>query len=126
MKTKQRVRQRKNNRFMGGEELLHKATKGWKFKVDNKLRGAFGETDFDTKTVTINKKKHKDKKMLVRERVYNRLPNGTESILDTINHELGHVVNPKASEGIVEKKAKGSVKKLSPRQKKKLYGLFDK
>lgn len=114
-----------NNRHLSGKELLEKGMnpRKWKFKVDNKLRGAYGETNFDTKTVLINKKKHKDKKMLARERKYHRLHDGTESIIDTIEHELGHVRNPKASEAKVEKDATRRVKKMSPTQKKKTYAL---
>lgn len=114
-----------NNRHLNTEDLLSKGMnpKQWKFKTDNKLRGAYGETNFDTKTVLINKKKHKDKKMLKSERRYNRLPDGTESILDTIEHEKGHILKPKATERQVEKSAKTRVKKMSPQQKKKAYAL---
>lgn len=114
-----------NNRHLSGLDLLTKGMnpKRWKFRVDNKLRGAYGQTDFDTKTVLINKKKHKDKKMLAKERKYHRLPDGTESIIDTIEHELGHVRNPKASEAKVEKAATRRVAKMSPAQKKKTYAL---
>lgn len=117
-----------NNRHLSTEDLLSKGMnpKRWKFRTDNKLRGAYGETNFDTKTVLINKKKHKDKKMLAKERRYNRLPDGTESILDTIEHEAGHIRNPKATERQVEKSAQSRVKKMSPQQKKKSYAMVKK
>lgn len=117
-----------NNRHLSDKELLQKGMnpRRWKFKVDNKLKGAYGETNFDTKTVLINKKKHKDKKMLKNERRYHRLPDGTESIIDTIEHELGHVRNPKATERQVEKSATRRVAKMSPTQKKKTYALLKK
>lgn len=117
------MRQRKNNRFMSGEELLHKATGGWKFKTDNKMRGAFGETNFDTKTIKINKKKHTNKKMLARERRYKRNPDGSESMLNTLVHELEHVSDPSASEKKVGKRAAKLAPKLSPRVKKRIYRL---
>lgn len=115
-----------NNRHLSNGDLLDKGMnpKRWKFKVDNKLRGAYGQTDFDTKTVLINKKKHKNKKMLAKERKYHRLPDGTESILDTIEHEKGHILKPKASETKVETAATKRVAKMSPRQKKKAYALL--
>lgn len=117
-----------NNRHLKATELLEKGMnpKRWKFKVDNKLKGAYGETNFDTKTVLINKKKHKDKKALKNERRYHRLPDGTESILDTIEHERGHILKPKASEAKVEKAATRRVAKMSPAQKKKAYALLKK
>lgn len=112
---------------MSDSDLLTKGMnpKRWKFKVDNKLRGAYGQTDFDTKTVLINKKKHKDKKMLAKERKYHRLPDGTESIIDTIEHELGHIRKPKASERQVEKNATKRVAKMSTRAKQKTYALLN-
>lgn len=107
-------------------KAFSKKKKGWKFKTDNKLRGAFGETDFAKKTVRINKKKHVDKKALARERRYNRLKNGHESMLDTIAHELDHVAKPNATERATAKHAKQGIKKLSTRKKRKLYRLFEK
>lgn len=116
-----------NNRHLSSDDLLSKGMnpKRWKFKVDNKLRGAYGQTDFATKTVLINKKKHKDKKMLAKERKYHRLPDGTESIIDTIEHELGHIRKPNASEGAVEKSATKRVARMSPRAKQKTYALLN-
>lgn len=106
---------------MTGMELLHKATGGWKFETDNKLRGAFAETDFNKKLVRINKKKHTDPNALKRERRYARNKNGSESILDSLVHEMGHIANPKASEKKVEKQAKKLTKKMSTRIKKRIY-----
>lgn len=115
--------QRKNNRHMGGEELLHKATGGWRYKTDNKLRGAFAETDFAKKTIRLNKKKHKAKRSFSGER---KNPDGTESLLNTIVHEREHVRDPKATEKQVRKRARLKLKKMSTRQKQKAYRLFDK
>lgn len=108
------------------QKAFAKKKKGWKFKTNNKLRGAYGQTNFDTKVVQINKKKHKDKKALKKERRYNTLKDGTESVLDTIAHELGHVANPKAGERKVAKRAKKGIRKLSTRMKRKLYRAFSK
>lgn len=108
------------------QKAFAKKKKGWKFTTNNKLRGAYGETNFNKKTVQINKKKHKNKKALQKERRYNTLKDGTESILDTIGHELGHVANPNAGERKIAKRAKKGIKKLSTRAKKKMYRLFSK
>lgn len=119
--TKRRVPQRKNNRHMGGEEMLHKATKGWKYKTDNKLRGAFAETDFDTKTVRLNKKKHKP---AARVKHYQKNANGGESLINSIEHELLHIKHPNARERTVVKKTKVAVNRLSTHAKQKRYALF--
>lgn len=116
----------KNNRYMSGLDLLKKATApGWKYKTDNKMRGAYGETDFEKKTVRINKKKHTNKKALKTERRYNRNPDGSENMLDTIVHEMSHIANPKAGERKTEKRAKRITKKLSTRTKKRIYRLVE-
>lgn len=117
---KKRMRQRKNNRHMSGEELLHKATGGWKFKTDNKMKDAYGLTDFNKKVVKVSKKQHKNK----RARRYTAKPNGDEHLGKTILHELAHVAHPKAHEKTVEKAAKRAWPKLSPKLKKRAYARF--
>lgn len=115
-----------NNRHLSDKEKLRKGMnpKEWKFKVDNKLRGAFAETDFNKKLVRVNKKKHTDKKLLARERSYNRNPDGSESLLDSLVHEKEHINDPKASEHKVVKRAARKVAKMSTRQKRKTYALL--
>lgn len=116
------------NKNLSPSDLLAKGMnpKRWKYKTDNKMRGAFGETNFNTKTIRINKKKHTDKKLLAKERHYNRNPDGSEKIIDTIVHELEHKRDPKATEKQVVKRAKKKTAKMSTLQKKKIYALFNK
>lgn len=106
---------------MSGEELLHKATGGWRFKTNNKMRGAFAETDFSKKTVRLNKKIHKKGGSHDSEK---KNPDGSASMLNSIEHELQHIRDPKATEKQVRKRTRKSIKRLSPKQKKKRYALF--
>ena len=92
----------------------------WKYKTTNK-RGAFGETDFEKKTITINKKRHKSKN--VRKLTPNK--DGSENLLTTIAHEFAHKNHPKInSEKKIEKLARAMVSKMSPKRKAKLYRKF--
>ena len=126
MAAKRRLRQRKNNRHMTGEELLHKATGGWKFKTDNTLCGSYAETDFDKKLVRINKKKHTNKRLLARERSYHKNPDGSESMLDSLVHEMVHIADPKAGEKKTVRRAARIARKMSTREKKRVYALVRK
>lgn len=87
--------------------------KGWKMKR-GKVRGAFGETDYDRKVIKINKKAHKTGTMT-------RNPDGSESLLTTILHEVNHVRHPKKGERGVEKLARAMKSRMGPRQKAKYY-----
>lgn len=87
--------------------------KGWKMKRA-KVRGAFGETDYDKKVVKINKKRHEKGSMA-------RNPDGTENLLTTILHEINHVRYPKKSEKGVEKLAVAMKSRMSDKQKAKYY-----
>src|SRR4051812_44654562 len=91
--------------------------RGFKVKVNNKLRGAYGETDFDKRTITINKKKHGDKSL---KRI---TPNadGTENMLTTIVHEAMHVKHPQKGERAIEKLARAMVSRMPPRDKARYY-----
>lgn len=84
--------------------------------VDNKLRGAYAESDLDTGLVRVNKKRHSQKG-------YDRInPNkdGTENLASTVQHELLHFKHPKAHERTIRKKEKASMKRMSSRRKKEL------
>ena len=89
-------------------------------KVNNKLRGAFGQTDFKNGTVTIeiNKKLHKNKKVVT------RTPKKDRTLLNSIVHEELHAAHEKMHEDTVRKKARRKVSKLSKKQKKKLYQRY--
>lgn len=93
---------------------------GIKRIVDNKLKGAYGETDTHDKIVRINKKAHKRMDL---KRV-NKNPNGTESLVDTIVHEEMHAKHPKMHEKTVRKKAKKVVARLSQAQKRKVRNKY--
>ena len=98
----------------------------WKFLV-GKVKGdakAYGATDFDKKTITINKKYHKSK--------WNHKPdvrknkNGTANITDTIRHELDHRKHPRMTEKGIRKLTRKQMKKMGRKQKKKLLSKFNK
>lgn len=84
---------------------------------DNRMRGAYGETDFEKKTIRINKKAHKRKS---RKKI-NPNKNGFESLIDTIAHELTHVRHPNMREKNVRKKTAAGIKKMGNKIKKRLY-----
>lgn len=86
---------------------MAKKVKKWKRVVDNKMRWQ-GDTDLEKKVVRVNKKKSKKK-------------SGRGGVIDTIVHEEMHVTHPKMHEKTVYKKTKKKVKRLTPKQKKKLY-----
>lgn len=96
--------------------------KGWKYVVNNKLRGAYGQIDYAKKKIEINKKKHRkgsDAKRIT--------PNkdGSEKMLMTMQHELVHKSHPKKGEKGVEKLARAMVSKMSPKKKAKIYSKFN-
>ena len=79
---------------------------GIKFKVDNKLRGAYGEANMHTGVVRINKKYHK---------------RDSEKLIDTLTHEQMHFDHPKMHEKTVRKLTPKKVKKMKKGEKNKLY-----
>ena len=90
-------------------------------KIDNKLRGAYGETDLERGVIRINKARHQNKK-------YKRInPNkdGSEKLYGTIYHEETHAKHPKLTEREVLKREKHFVKSGSKKQKAKLYKLYN-
>lgn len=91
---------------------------GFKVKTDNKLRGAFGETDLDKKVIRINKKRHR-----ANAPVKHLTPNkdGSENLLTTIVHEGIHAKQPNKKENSVEKLARAMVSRMSPKQKSRYY-----
>jgi hypothetical protein len=73
-----------------------KIYKGYRFKKDNKMRGAYGDWDGDKKIVRINKKLHKNNK---------------KRLANTIIHEKMHINHPKMWEKTVAKKTSRIIKK---------------
>lgn len=84
--------------------------------VDNKLRGAYAESDLDTGLVRVNKKRHFQKGF---KRV-NPAKDGHEDLASTVQHELLHFKHPKAHEKTIRKMEKSTMKRMSPRRKKQL------
>lgn len=99
--------------------MSHTSRQKYKYAVDNKL-GSFGETDLEKGTVKINKKLHaKAKKNPAR---YGLSKEDT-SLLNTIAHEKMHTEHPKMHERTVRKNTRVALRKMAPKQKKKLYTL---
>lgn len=96
--------------------------KGWTNKVDDKMRGAYGETDFANRTIRINKKKSKTSPMY--KRPVNKGATKYPDVLGTIVHEEFHKNNPNATEKETRKAERRLVKRMSPAQKKKAYSRF--
>lgn len=91
---------------------------GFAVRIDNRLRGAFGETDLSKRTIRINKKKH-SRTAQVKHLTPNK--DGSENILTTLVHEGIHAKNPKKKEGPVEKLARAMVSKMSTKTKARYY-----
>lgn len=78
----------------------------WNYKVNNKLRGSYGEIDYKKRVISINKTLHKKDK---------------EDIIDTITHEEMHRKHPKMHEKTVRKETPKVVSKMSNKSKARLY-----
>lgn len=89
-------------------------------KIDNKLRGAYAESDLGKGTIRINKKRHFQKGY---KRV-NPTKDGHENMTSTLAHELLHFTHPKATEKEIRKKEKSTMKRMSPQRKKKLLSYL--
>jgi len=94
----------------------------WKYKIDNKMRGAYGETDYDTKTIRINRKAHK--KDTAHKKWSKSIPKKDRTLLNTIVHEFMHKDHPKMHEKTVRKETRKKIERLSPAQKKAFYAKF--
>lgn len=90
--------------------------KKWKYKIDNKLRGAFGETDLDNKVIRVNAKKHKKKG-------YN-IPKKDNSVINTMVHEDLHKKHPRMTEKMVRKLTRTKLATMGPAQKARLRSKF--
>lgn len=88
--------------------------------VDNKLRGAYAESDLNKGTIRVNKKRHFNKKY----KRINPTKDGHESLTSTVQHELLHFKHPKATEKEVRKMEKSTMKTMGPKRKKQLLGLL--
>ena len=103
-------------------EKEKKEGKKYKKVVDNKMKGAYGETDFEKKQIRINKKRHAKGKPHDKRTKKNR--DGSASIIDTIVHEEMHAKHPKMKERTVRKLTPKKVLKMSVEAKKKKYSQY--
>lgn len=103
-------------------KAMRSKPKHWTRVVDNKMRGAYGETNFDTKTIRINKKKMKKAPMY--SRPVNPGATAYPEVLGTIVHEEAHRKDPKATEKEIRKRERKLVTTMTPKQKKKAYSRF--
>ena len=94
--------------------------KDYTIKVDNKLRGAYGETDTTKRVIRINKKMHKRKN----DSSVKKNPDGSVNLLDTIVHEKMHAEHPKMHEKTVRKETRNKIASMSPKAKKRIYNLL--
>ncbi len=90
--------------------------KTWR-RVFGKVKGAFGETDFDKKVIKVDRSKHKNKAL------YN-VPKKDSSLINTLVHENMHAEYPKMTEKQVKKKTRTKLKKMGRKQKLKVYSQF--
>lgn len=79
-------------------------------KVNNKLRGALGVTDFQKRTIEVSKKKSKKA--------------GPGEVLKTIYHEELHMKHPNMKEKNVEAKTQRDVKKLPKALREAYYAKY--
>ncbi len=84
--------------------------------MDNKLRGAYAESDLSKGTIRVNVKRHTQSGY----KRINPTKEGNENLGSTIFHEKLHFKHPKATEKSIRKMEKKGYKKLSPKRKKQL------
>lgn len=111
-----------NNRNNGsqGKKLkkLSKVLKGYKKKIDNKSK-YFGVTDVNKKTIQINKSLSK-KELVSGAKNKHHYP----GVLDTEVHELNHALHPKMTEKTDYKITPKKIKKMTRKQKQRVYNKF--
>lgn len=83
---------------------------------DNKLKSAYGESDFDRNLIRVNVKKHSDPSL----KRINPLPDGNEDLASTVQHELLHFRHKKMKEKNIRKLEKKTVAHMGAGQKAKL------
>lgn len=88
------------------------------------MRGAYGETNFAKKTITINKRA--SKKDPLYKRPVNKGAKKYPDVLATAVHEEYHRTHPKATEKTTRKMERKIVKVMTPKQKQRIYGRFQK
>lgn len=94
----------------------------WVYKTDNKMRGDYGETDYEKKVIKVNKKLSKSKPMF--KHPLGKRKGKYPDVLGTMVHEERHRTHPHESEAQVLKHERKTVGKLTPKQKSRLYSKF--
>lgn len=84
--------------------------------VDNKLRGAYAESDLDKGTIRVNVKRHYAKGY----KRINPAKDGHEKIYSTVAHELLHFKHPTMTEGNIRKLEKKTTRHMSSKKKANL------
>src|SRR5258707_1126924 len=92
---------------LNGSDVI--GPKRWKRKVNNRLK-AWGETDFEKKTITIRKKAGKGQ-------VIGHIKNKPGNVLDSIVHEENHRKHPNMKENAIKRKTKWQILKMSKGRK---------
>jgi hypothetical protein len=88
---------------------IPKNYKGYKVKVDNKMKW-FGEEDDKKKLIRINKKKSLKK-------------GGKKELLDTWLHEKAHVLHPKMKEKNIIRTLRKKMEKNIKKHKSHIYNI---
>ena len=98
-----------------------KELKKYKKVVDNKMR-AYGDCNFQKKIIRVNRvKARKDPS---RVRPINKHAKRYPDVLDTMVHEENHVKHPRMHEKNIRKKTLRDIKKMTPKQKQKIYSRY--
>lgn len=96
--------------------------KALKIIVDNKLRGAYAESDLDKGIIRVNKKQHYKPNL---QRI-TPAKDGHEKMYATVHHELLHFKHPNMTERNIRKMEKKDTSRMSPKQKRKLLAKIQK
>lgn len=92
-----------------------------KRKINNKLKGAFGQTTYNedgSATVEVNKKRHKDPRAL------KTFPKADRPLINTMVHEELHAQHPKMHERTVRKVARRRVARMGRKAKNRMYQRY--
>ena len=100
---------------------LKRIKKEYKLTVNNKKR-VYGETDYKKKTIEVNKKLSKSNPM--HKRKLHKNASKYPEVLDTIAHEVRHVMHPKEHEKNIRKNVKKAIKHMNKKVKQKYRSLF--
>lgn len=88
--------------------------------MDNKLKGAYAESDLNTGLIRVNKKRHKQGGY----RRINPTPQGHEDLASTVQHELLHFAKPRAHERTIRKLEKKTMAKASKGHRARLLATL--